>query len=102
MMNEKVSNNIERYYSENAEGDRMALGDAMLDRVLSHIRNGNEANALWRHFEKKAQEMRAGIGPVKDPLFLLHSNVYYLRDLLEDANDYEAIELLDDMERDFF
>ncbi|KFZ37664.1 hypothetical protein HR45_09585 [Shewanella mangrovi] len=97
-----MSNTTERYYSENAEGDRMALGDAMLDRVLSHIQNGNQDNALWRHFEKKAQDMRAGLGPVKDPLFLLHSNVYYLRDLLEEADDDEAIEMLDDMERDFF
>lgn len=91
-----------RYYSENAEGDRMALGEAMLERVLSHIHNGNQDNALWRHFEKKAQDMRAGIGPVKDPLFLLHSNVYYLRDLLEEAEDEEALDMLDDMERDFF
>ncbi|WP_417761819.1 N(2)-fixation sustaining protein CowN [Shewanella sp.] len=96
----KVTDN--RYYSENAEGDRMALGEAMLERVLSHIQNGNQDNALWRHFEKKAQNMRAGIGPVKDPLFLLHSNVYYLRDLLEEAEDEAALDMLDDMERDFF
>ncbi|MDF0533364.1 N(2)-fixation sustaining protein CowN [Shewanella sp. A32] len=93
---------IQRYQSENVKGDRMAIGEAMLSRILAHIEQDQSHNPLWQHFRQKVLDMRAGNGPQTDALFLLHSNVYYLRDLLDEVEDDEAEQQLDAMERDFF
>lgn len=75
--------------------------DEMLDRILFHISKGG-ANAFWLQFKEKALLMRSGVGPIMDAQYLLHSNVYYIRDFLEEHDDTEGLNLLDELERDCF
>lgn len=75
--------------------------DEMLDRILFHIDKG-DANAFWVQFKEKALQMRAGVGPIADAQYLLHSNVYYIRDFLEEHDDTKGLALLDELERDCF
>jgi hypothetical protein len=75
--------------------------DEMLDRILSHIDRGG-ANAFWLQFKQKAEQMRANQGHIPDAQYLLHSNVYYIRDFLEAHDDQQGLELLDILERDCF
>jgi len=75
-----------------------ARAEAMLDRILDLINRPGNGNPFWSHFEKKVIAMRAGQGPKTDALFLLHSNVYYLRDLLEDCEDQQGLQMLDELE----
>jgi hypothetical protein len=75
--------------------------DEMLNRILFHIDKGG-ANAFWLQFKEKALQMRAGVGPIADAQYLLHSNVYYIRDFLEEHDDTQGLALLDELERDCF
>lgn len=72
--------------------------DQLLERVLEQISNQQPPNPFWLKFKEKAIAMNEGKGPKTDALYLLHSNVYYLRDLLEESNDEVGIELLDELE----
>ena len=73
----------------------------MLNRILSHIDKGG-ANAFWLQFKQKAERVGDKTGYVVDAQYLLHSNVYYIRDFLEAHNDLEGLDLLDKLERDCF
>lgn len=75
--------------------------EEMLDRILTHIDKGG-ANAFWLQFKEKALQMKAKQGHVADAQYLLHSNVYYIRDFLEEYDDQVGLKLLDDLERDCF
>lgn len=75
--------------------------EEMLERILSHIKEGG-ANAFWLQFQEKANKVREKTGHVMDAQYLLHSNVYYIRDFLEERNDQQGLELLDELERDCF
>lgn len=46
-------------------------------------------------FNQKAEQMRANQGHVSDAQYLLHSNVYYIRDCLEDHDVQQGLDLLD-------
>ncbi|MGX9418161.1 N(2)-fixation sustaining protein CowN [Vibrio sp. RC27] len=75
--------------------------DEMLDRILFLIEKPG-ANAFWLQFKEKALLMRSGSGPTIDAQYLLHSNVYYIRDFLEEHQDEKGLDLLDELERDCF
>ncbi|MGY0617696.1 N(2)-fixation sustaining protein CowN [Vibrio sp. FJH11] len=77
------------------------LNEEMLDRIISHIDKGG-ANAFWEQFKQKAEQMRASQGHIRDAQYLLHSNVYYIRDFLEAHNDQQGLDLLDKLESDCF
>ncbi|MCE0495309.1 N(2)-fixation sustaining protein CowN [Vibrio salinus] len=76
--------------------------ESMLDRVLELIDTHKKNDKYWLHFKQKAADMRNGIGPISDAQFLLHCNVYYLRELFEDCNDYEGLTILEQLEVDCF
>ncbi|MDC0611404.1 N(2)-fixation sustaining protein CowN [Vibrio sp.] len=76
--------------------------EEMLDRVLGLIDNFKQDNKFWQHFKQKAIAMKNGEGPKTDAQFLLHSNVYYLRELFEDCEDDEGLDILEVLERDCF
>jgi hypothetical protein len=87
-------------YDHVAERDRLC--EEFLERIISQIESSKESNKLWDHFKAKADNMRAGKGPKTDALYLLHSNVYYIRDILAQLNDDEGLVILDQMEHDYF
>jgi len=75
--------------------------EEMLNRILSHINKGG-ANAFWLQFKQKAERVKETTGYRMDAQYLLHSNVYYIRDFLEEHNDKEGLDLLDKLESDCF
>ncbi len=75
--------------------------EEMLQRILFHINKGG-ANAFWLQFKQKAEKAKDKEGHVMDAQYLLHSNVYYIRDFLEQHDDQIGLNLLDELERDCF
>lgn len=75
--------------------------EEMLQRILFHINKGG-ANAFWLQFKQKAEKVKEKEGHVMDAQYLLHSNVYYIRDFLEQHKDEQGLALLDELERDCF
>lgn len=73
----------------------------MLNRILSHINKGG-ANVFWLQFKEKAERVKERTEGGMDAQYLLHSNVYYIRDFLEEHNDQEGLDLLDKLESDCF
>lgn len=73
----------------------------MLNRILFHINKG-DVNAFWLQFKEKAERVTEKSGYRADAQYLLHSNVYYIRDFLEEHNDQEGLDLLDKLESDCF
>lgn len=76
--------------------------DSMLERVLYLIDTYKQDNKYWLHFKQQAADMRQGKGPISDAQYLLHCNVYYLRELFEDCNDFEGLDILEQLEVDCF
>lgn len=85
---------------DQAECDRKAA--EMLARIVSLAQRHQSDNPFWTQFQQKAEAAKRKEGPAADVLFLLHSNVFYLWDLLEDAEDEEGVELLMQLESDCF
>lgn len=85
---------------DQAECDRKAA--EMLERIVTLAGKFQPENPFWTQFQAKAEAAKKGEGPAADVLFLLHSNVFYLWDLLEDAEDDTGVELLQSLERDCF
>lgn len=85
---------------DQAECDRKAA--EMLERIVSLAQQYQPENPFWTQFQQKAEAAKRGEGPAADVLFLLHSNVFYLWDLLDDAEDEQGAELLQSLERDCF
>ncbi len=85
---------------DQAECDAKAA--EMLARIVGLAQKHEVDNPFWVQFCAKAEAAKKGEGPAADVLFLLHSNVFYLWDLLEDSDDDEGVELLKALERDCF
>lgn len=80
--------------------------EANMNRVLAHLRRHLELpgidNALWRRFIERLALADQSDTPTTDRLLLLHSHVYYLSELFEDAEDEAAITDLARLERECF
>ena len=55
-------------------------------------------NAYWQAFLAKIEKSRAGDTATGDALFLVHSHINLIRDLFEDYDDQEAMDLLEKVE----
>ena len=86
--------------TDQAECDRKAK--QMLERIVKLTQTYQGKNPFWTQFERKAEAAQKGEGPAADPLYILHSNVFYLWELLEEACDGEGVKLLQQLERDCF
>lgn len=66
-----------------------------MTRVLGHLRRhigeGAAQNPFWVRFEHRLAAIEAGEGAITDKLLLLHSHVYYMVELFEDADDDQAL-----------
>ncbi len=69
----------------------------VVDRVLALSSDPAHANAFWERF-RATREGRNG--PPRDDLFLVHSNVYYIRELFEQCADQEALAMLQQVEEE--
>lgn len=85
---------------DQAECDRK--GAEMLERIVSLAQQYQADNPFWVQFQQKAEAAKKGEGPAADVLFLLHSNIFYLWDLLEDAEDDHGVALLHSLEQECF
>lgn len=91
-------NQRDRYVSFNGL-DCEGQAERLLARVEMLIARPAVSNLFWQKFAAQVALMRSGSGPNRDPLYLLHANVYYLRDLLEahgGAEDLAALDLLEE------
>lgn len=71
--------------------------ERLLARIEMLIARPAVSNLFWQKFAAQIAAMRSGEGA--DPLYLLHANVYYLRDLLEahgGSADLLALDLLEE------
>ena len=82
-------------------------GDGNARRLVSMLRryidNPETTNVFWEHFKKKlalAGSAEANHGRVLDELFLVHSYINNIRELFEEHDDREALELLDQIEEE--
>ena len=75
--------------------------DAKAARLMAilrrHIDDPAHSNAFWEYFKKKAA---GGSGPRPDDLFLVHCHLNQMRELLEECEDAEGLELLDRIEQE--
>lgn len=80
--------------------------DGNMTRVLTHldryIRDPAWGNAFWDRFSQRLDAARGSETPVADQLLLMHSHVYYMVELFEDADDAQALADLQKLERECF
>jgi N(2)-fixation sustaining protein CowN len=75
---------------------------AVLAHLNRHIGDPAKSNALWDRFRARLAEAEAGGNVRADKLLLLHSHVYYMVDLFEEAEDEEALAALRKLEEECF
>lgn len=88
--------------AEYAQMNDLEKTESMLNRVLNLIDTYKQDNKYWLHFKQQAADMRQGKGPISDAQYLLHCNVYYLRELFEDCEDQVGLNILEQLEVDCF
>lgn len=102
---------IKRTETGTAEPDRYVSFagidfDANMTAVLGHLHRYIDdpawKNALWDRFAARLAAADEGETPVADRLLLLHSHVYYMAELFEDAEDEEALAALAKLEKECF
>ena len=75
--------------------------DGNADLVMAHIerliQQPDRNNAFWDYFMNKRT---GGSGPKPDSLFLIHSNINQVRELFEECQDQEALDLLFTLEEE--
>jgi len=75
--------------------------DGNARELMAHIERlldlPGRSNAFWEYFMKKRA---GGSGPKPDDLFLLHSNINQVRELLETWDDAAAMALLTRLEEE--
>lgn len=80
--------------------------EANMARVLGHLQRYIEdpawTNALWERFRARLEEAEASATPVADQLLLMHSHVYYMAELFEEAEDEAALADLKRLEEECF
>lgn len=80
--------------------------DANMEAVLQHlwryVGTPETSNALWERFKERFDKAKADNLPVADRLLLLHSHVYYIRELFEDHDDEAALAALHKLEDECF
>ncbi len=67
----------------------------LVARTLSLAGSRDPGNPFWQLFRQKAE---AEQGP--DALFLVHSYIFYMRDLFEQWEDAEGLAMLNQVEQD--
>lgn len=72
-----------------------AKAERMMQHLRRHIDNPAHSNAFWAYFKKKAA---GGSGARPDNLFLIHCHLNQIRELFEERQDDEALELLERIE----
>lgn len=75
---------------------------AVLGHVWRYIDDPATTNAFWQRFQARLQRAEAENRPVADRLLLLHSHVYYIRELFEDHDDEAALAALAKLEEECF
>lgn len=82
-------------------------GDGNARRLVTmmrrHIDDPETSNPFWEHFKKKlalCNSPESNNGRVLDELFLIHSYINNIRELLEEQDDREALQLLDRIEEE--
>lgn len=75
-------------------------------RVLAHldryIKDPAWSNAFWQRFSQRLESATNSETPVADRLLLMHSHVYYMVELFEEADDEQALADLHKLERECF
>lgn len=69
----------------------------LVARIRLHIDVPGQSNAFWDKFRAR---LEGEDSQNADELFLVHSYVYYIRDLFEAFHDKEGLELLDQVEEE--
>lgn len=69
----------------------------LVSHILRHIDDPAKNNALWEQFRAK---LEGSSSQLADELFLVHSYVYYIRELFEEHDDEEGLELLEQVEEE--
>lgn len=82
-------------------------GDGNAHRLIlmlrRHIDAPDGSNAFWESFKQKLSLVGspdANHGRVLDELFLVHSYINNIRELFEERDDHEALELLQQIEEE--
>ena len=97
--------------SQAAPGDRYVSFagidfEGNMARVLAHltryIKDPVWANAFWDRFSQRLEVACTSRAPVADRLLLMHSHVYYMAELFEEADDEQALADLQQLERECF
>jgi len=80
--------------------------DGNMQRVLGHltryIDNPETGNAFWDRFRQRLADAEAGERAIADKLLVMHSHVYYMRELFEDHDDEAALAALAKLEEECF
>ncbi len=93
-------NRIDRYVSFtgiDADGNSRKL----IKLLLGHIDDPQKNNRFWDLFREKLA--RVGLpeensGRLLDELYLIHANINNIRELFEEYEDHQALELLEKIE----
>lgn len=91
---------IDRYVTfRGIDGDGNAR--RLVAMLRQHIDDPAKSNPFWERFKEKlamAGSAEANGGRVLDELFLVHSYINNIRELFEEHDDLEALELLHQVE----
>jgi hypothetical protein len=71
--------------------------DRVMECIVNLLEQPGRNNAFWDYFMNKRA---GGSGPKPDNLFLIHSNINQVRELFEECQDEEAINLLFQLEEE--
>ncbi|WP_205695386.1 N(2)-fixation sustaining protein CowN [Corallincola luteus] len=94
---DKSEQAVDRYVSFagiDCEGNAQKL----MDHLLALTEQPGVGNAFWDKFRQQYVDYLAGKGLKHDPLYLLHANVFYIRDLFEEQGDEQGLQALDELE----
>lgn len=75
---------------------------AVLEHLMRHVDDPAKNNALWDRFRQRLDAAANGANAGTDALLLLHSHVYYIRELFEEYEDEEALAALAKLEEECF
>lgn len=83
------------------EGDANAR--RLIDMLRRYMSDPAKSSPFWGYFGKKLSQVgsaEANHGRKVDELFLVHAYINNIRDLLEEYEDHEALELLHQIEKE--
>ena len=72
----------------------------LTDLIRKYAAGPAKDNKFWQLFVAKLDRSAAGDTGVGDALYLVHSNVYYIRELFEEHGTEDDLALLDQVEEE--